>query len=68
LSSKTLDWNSIAEERLRLFAEATGGNLQPRRRQEIYERLLRLELTPEDIDEFIPGLRDEIDGRVAQSA
>lgn len=68
MSRKTPDWDAIAEERLRLYAEATSGYLPPQRRQEIYERFLQLKLTPEDIEELIPGVFDAHDDPVAQLA
>lgn len=68
MSCTTLDWNSIAEERLRLYAEATGGSLTSHRRQQIYARLLQLELTREDIEELIPDVFDARVDPVAQLA
>jgi hypothetical protein len=58
MSDQAVDWDRIAEERLRLYAEATSGDPPRERLREIYTRLLELHLTPEDIDELIPGVFD----------
>ena len=57
-----IDWQRVADERLQISVEIRRDFMSTKRKREIYDRLVTLHLTPEDIREFWPGFFDEPEG------